>query len=195
MVTDKPRCPWCSSEPVYVAYHDDEWGVPVWDDRTLFEFLVLEGAQAGLSWSTILNKRAGYRRAFRGFDPDAVAALSDDQLEELRTDSSIVRNRRKIESARRNARAFLDVQARVGSFADYLWSFVDGRPVIGGYSEMSEVPATTELSDGISTDLKRRGFNFVGSTIVYAYLQAVGVVNDHLTSCFRYAELCPNAGQ
>lgn len=193
MSTQRSRCPWCGTDPVYVAYHDEEWGVPVRDDRKLFEFLVLEGAQAGLSWKTILNKRAGYRRAFRDFDADAVAALSEDELEALRHDEGIVRNRRKIESARRNARAFLAVQAQAGSFADYLWSFVDGRPVVGGYSEMSEVPATTALSDEISADLKRRGFNFVGSTIVYAYLQAVGVVNDHLTSCFRYAELCKNA--
>lgn len=195
MTTDVPRCPWCGSDPVYVSYHDGEWGVPVRDDRTLFEFLVLEGAQAGLSWSTILNKRAGYRKAFRGFDPEAVAALSDKELEALRGDASIVRNRRKIDSARRNARAFLEIQSREGSFAEYLWGFVGGRPVVGGHSQMSEVPATTGLSDEISADLKRRGFNFVGSTIVYAYLQAVGVVNDHLASCFRYVELCRNAGR
>ena len=164
--------------------------MPVRDDRRLFEFLVLEGAQAGLSWSTILNKRDGYKRAFRGFDPEVVAALGDDELEALRGDSRIVRNRLKIRSARTNARAFLSVRDEFGSFSDYLWRFVAGVPVVGGFREMEDVPPTTPLSDTVSTDLKNRGFTFVGSTIVYAYLQAVGVVNDHLTRCFRYEELC-----
>jgi DNA-3-methyladenine glycosylase I len=175
---------------VYVAYHDQEWGVPVRNDRRLFEFLVLEGAQAGLSWSTILNKRDGYKRAFRDFDPEVVSALGDDELEALRGDSRIVRNRLKIRSARTNARAFLSVRDEFGSFSQYLWRFVDGVPVVGGFREMEDVPVTTSLSDTVSTDLKNRGFTFVGSTIVYAYLQAVGVVNDHLTRCFRYEELC-----
>lgn len=189
-MSEKPRCPWCGTDPVYVAYHDQEWGVPVRDDRRLFEFLVLEGAQAGLSWSTILHKRDGYQLAFRGFDPEVVATLRDEELETLRSDSRIVRNRLKIRSARTNARAFLSVRDEFGSFSEYLWSFVDGAPVVGEFREMEDVPATTPLSDTVSADLKKRGFTFVGSTIVYAYLQAVGVVNDHLTWCFRYEELC-----
>jgi DNA-3-methyladenine glycosylase I len=180
------RCPWSASTPEYQAYHDREWGVPQRDDRVLFEFLILEGAQAGLSWRTILEKRAGYREAFAGFDPARVARYSDAKLEKLMGDPRIVRNRLKIWSARTNARAFLKVQDEHGSFSDYLWAYVDGAPLINRFGSIKQVPARTELSDRISKDLLKRGFKFVGSTIVYAYLQAVGVVNDHLTSCPRH---------
>ncbi|WP_349255450.1 DNA-3-methyladenine glycosylase I [Spectribacter acetivorans] len=183
------RCGWCGEEPLYIEYHDHEWGVPVTDDRVLFEFLILEGAQAGLSWWTVLQKREGYRRAFAGFDPATVAAFTDDQLAALRDDPGIVRNRAKIAAARGNARAFLDVQAEFGGFSDYLWGFVNGQPVINHWQRLDQVPATTPLSDALSRDLKRRGFKFVGSTICYAYLQAVGVVMDHVTDCFRYPDL------
>jgi len=183
------RCGWCGDDPLYVAYHDTEWGVPKRDDRFLFEMLVLEGAQAGLSWLTILRKREGYRRAFRGLVPDEVARLTDADQARLREDPGIVRNRLKIASAVRNARAFLALQDERGSFADYLWAFVDGVPVQNRWRSLGEIPARTALSDTISRDLKRRGFNFVGSTIVYAYLQSVGVVNDHVTRCFRHREV------
>ncbi|HUS25008.1 MAG TPA: DNA-3-methyladenine glycosylase I [Candidatus Binatia bacterium] len=181
------RCPWSLGSDAYRAYHDVEWGVPVHDDRTLFEFLVLEGAQAGLSWSTILHKRDAYRRAFDGFDPRKVARFTPARVNRLMQDAGIVRNRLKIESAVSNARAFLAVQKEVGSFDRYLWSFVDGRPVHGRFRSWKQVPAQTALSERISRDLRRRGFRFVGGTIVYAYLQAVGVVNDHITTCFRHA--------
>jgi DNA-3-methyladenine glycosylase I len=184
------RCGWVTDDPLYLDYHDREWGVPVHDDRTLFEFLVLEGAQAGLSWLTVLRKREGYRRAFHGFSPEKVATMDDDELERLRSEPTIVRNRLKIASARDNARAFLDVQAEFGSFDRYLWGFVDGSPVVNRFASLADVPATTELSDRLSRDLKKRGFRFVGSTICYAYLQAVGVVMDHTTDCFRHEELC-----
>lgn len=184
------RCGWVTDDPLYLDYHDREWGVPVHDDRTLFEFLVLEGAQAGLSWLTVLRKREGYRRAFHGFSPEKVATMDDDELERLRSEPTIVRNRLKIASARDNARAFLDVQAEFGSFDRYLWGFVDGSPVVNLFASLADVPATTELSDRLSRDLKKRGFRFVGSTICYAYLQAVGVVMDHTTDCFRHEELC-----
>ena len=180
------RCQWCGDDPLYVAYHDDEWGVPVYDDRTLFEFLMLEGAQAGLSWITVLRKREGYRALFDNFEPARVARYTDRKLERLLTEERIVRNRLKVHSARRNARAFLAVQDEWGSFSDYIWHFTDGRPLQNNRRSLSEVPASTELSDSISRDLKRRGFNFVGSTIVYAFLQATGVVNDHTRDCFRY---------
>lgn len=177
------RCPWCLSTPEYVRYHDEEWGRPQRDDRVLFEFLILEGAQAGLSWRTILEKREHYRRAFAGFDPAKVARFSDTKLEQLLLDPGIVRNRLKVWSARTNARAFLELQAEHGSFADWLWDFVDGAPLINRPASLKDVPAKTELSDRISRELLRRGFKFVGSTIVYAYLQAVGVVNDHVVGC------------
>lgn len=176
-------CPWCLATPEYRAYHDHEWGRPQHDDRILFEFLILEGAQAGLSWRTILEKREGYRRLFAGFDPVQVAAFSDADLERCLLDPGIVRNRLKVWSARTNARAFLAVQREFGSFARYLWGFVDGRPLINRPRSPREVPARTELSDRISKDLLRRGFKFVGTTIVYAYLQAMGLVNDHLVDC------------
>jgi DNA-3-methyladenine glycosylase I len=164
-------------------YHDHEWGIPSHDDRYLFEMLSLEGAQAGLSWATILNRRAGYRRAFANFDPAKVAAFTDRRLEQLRQDSGIIRNRLKINSTRTNARAFMRVQAELGSFATYLWNWVDGTPIVHHPRSFSDLPATTELSDRISKDLKRRGFTFVGSTIVYSLLQAAGIVDDHITGC------------
>jgi DNA-3-methyladenine glycosylase I len=174
---------------MYRRYHDEEWGVPVHDDRRHFEFLVLESAQAGLSWSTILNKRENYRKAYRGFDPAVVARFAARDRERLLNDAGIVRNRLKIESSIDNAKCFLEVQRQFGSFDVYIWGFVEGRPVVNSRRTLSEIPANTELSDTISKDLRSRGFRFVGSTIIYAHLQAVGVVNDHLTGCFRYAEL------
>jgi len=183
------RCDWCGTDPDYVAYHDEEWGVPVQDDRLLFEFLVLEGAQAGLSWRTILKKRPAYRRAFDDFDPERVARYDARKLAQLLADPGIVRNRLKLESAIRNAQAFSKVQKEFGSFARYQWGFVNGKPVQHRFRTIAEVPARSEVSDALSKDLKRRGFGFVGSTIVYAHMQAVGMVNDHLVSCFRYRAL------
>lgn len=183
------RCNWAGTEPLYVAYHDKEWGRPVHDDRELFEFLVLEGAQAGLSWSTILNKRENYRRAFDDFDPIKVAAYDQNKVEELLKDPGIIRNRLKVNSAVNNAKAFLKVQEEFGSFDEYIWAFVDHTPVINAWKSGSQIPAQTPLSKEISKDLKKRGFSFVGPTIVYAFMQAVGMVNDHITSCFCYKEL------
>ena len=183
------RCPWCGDDPLYVDYHDREWGVPVRDDRTLFEFLTLEGAQAGLSWLTILRKREAYRRAFAGFDPVEIASWGHEAVARLMADSGIVRNRLKIEAAIGNARAFLDVQRAFGSFADYIWGFVDGRPMQGSWRSMTDLPATTPLAEAISRDLKQRGFRFVGPTIVYAHMQATGMVNDHLVGCFRHRQV------
>jgi DNA-3-methyladenine glycosylase I len=171
------------------AYHDQEWGVPTHDDRTHFEFLVLEAAQAGLSWSTVLNKREGYRRAFSGFDPRKVARYTTARVEKLVADPSIIRNRMKIEAAIRNARAFLEVQDEFGSFDAYCWRFVGGRPKVNRWKTMKEIPATSAESDAFSKDLKRRGFSFVGSTVIYAHMQAVGMVNDHVVTCFRYREI------
>ncbi|HJV34276.1 DNA-3-methyladenine glycosylase I [Geomonas sp.] len=187
--TEAPRCPWAGSDPLYRAYHDTEWGVPVHDDRLLFEFLTLEGAQAGLSWLTILRKREGYRRAFAGFDPEKVARFGEAEVARLLTDPAIVRNRLKIGSTVDNARAFLTLRDQEGSFDAYLWRFVDGTPVQNAWRTLAEVPASTPLSDALSRDLKRRGFRFVGSTICYSLLQATGLVNDHLTDCFRWREL------
>jgi DNA-3-methyladenine glycosylase I len=183
------RCGWAGEDPLMVAYHDEEWGVPVRDDRALFEFLTLEGAQAGLSWMTILRKREGYRRAFAGFDPEAVARFGDADVERLLQDSSIVRNRAKIAATVANARALLAVRGERGSFSDHLWSFVDGRPLQPRREAMGDVPAETPEARAISRDLKRRGFAFVGPTIVYALMQACGLVNDHVTGCFRHAAL------
>lgn len=183
------RCSWCGSDPLYTAYHDQEWGVPLHDDRKLFEFLTLEGAQAGLSWITILRKREAYRRAFAGFDPELVARFDDVKQAELLGDAGIVRNRLKIASTIGNARAFLAVQEEFGSFDSYLWSFVNGTPLQNNRLTLKDVPASTPLSDTISKELKRRGFRFVGSTIIYALMQAVGLVNDHTTDCFRWREL------
>lgn len=184
------RCAWgIGSDPLYTAYHDEEWGVPVHDDRLLFEFLVLEGAQAGLSWAAILRRREGYRAAFDGFDVATVAAYDEARIAALLADPRIIRNRRKVESAVNNARAFLRVQAEFGSFDAYMWRFVDGRPKINTWRTLSEIPAETDESRALSRDLKARGFSFVGPTICYAHMQAVGMVNDHTTDCFRYAQL------
>lgn len=188
-MTESIRCGWCGNDPLYVAYHDDEWGVPVFDDRTLFEFLVLEGAQAGLSWSTILRKREGYRRAFDDFDAHKVAHYDGIKIAALLSDPGIVRNQLKIGAAVTNAQAFLRVQAEWGSFSDYIWSFVDGHPIQNAWRDLSEMPAKTPLAETISKDLKKRGFRFVGPTIVYAHMQATGMVNDHLVTCFRYPEI------
>ena len=182
-------CDWPTNDPHMLAYHDEEWGVPVHDDRKLFEFLVLEGAQAGLSWLTILRKREAYRRAFAGFDPAKVARFDARRVARLLQDAGIVRNRLKIESAVRNARAFLRVQEEFGSFAAYQWGFAGGRPRRNRWKQLSQIPARTAESDAFSRDLQRRGFSFVGATIVYAHMQAVGMVNDHLTRCFRYREI------
>ena len=187
--TEKIRCDWAGKDPVYVSYHDTEWGVPVHDDRRLFEFLILEGAQAGLSWITILKRRDNYRKAFAGFDPQKVARFGAKDVARLMQDAGIIRNRLKIESAIRNAKAFLQVQEEFGKFSDYHWGFVEGRPIVNKFQSIRQVPAKTPLSDAFSKDLKRRGFNFVGSTIIYAHMQAVGMVNDHLLTCFRYKEL------
>jgi DNA-3-methyladenine glycosylase I len=183
------RCGWCGQDPLYVNYHDLEWGVPVYDDRKLFEFLILEGAQAGLSWLTILRKREGYRRAFANFDPEIVAGYGKREVQKLLNNAQIVRNRLKIASAITNAQCFLDVQREFGSFSNYQWAFVKGKPIHNRRKNLGDLPAKTEISDFWSKDLKKRGFKFVGSTIIYAHMQAVGMVNDHLTSCFRYKEL------
>ncbi len=181
------RCKWAEGVSLdYIEYHDTEWGVPVWDDQKQFEFLVLEGAQAGLSWSTILNKREGYRKLFAGFDPEKVARFTEKRIEKMLLDASIVRNRLKVQSAVSNARAFLDVQDEFGSFCDYIWAFVDGRPAQNRYRRDADIPATSPQSDALSKDLKKRGFKFVGSTIIYAHMQATGMVNDHVTGCFRH---------
>jgi len=183
------RCGWVGSEPLYRTYHDREWGVPVHDDRLLFEFLILEGAQAGLSWITILKKRDAYRAAFAGFDPGAVAGFDEAKVAELLANPGIVRNRLKVESAITNARSFLEIQEEFGSFDAYQWRFVDGRPIRNAWRSIKEIPASTPVSDAMSRDLKRRGFRFVGSTICYAHMQAVGMVNDHTVDCFRWREV------
>ena len=183
------RCGWAGSDPLYRSYHDSEWGTPVHDDRLLFEFLILEGAQAGLSWITILRKREGYRRAFAGLDPEAVARFGEPEQLQLMADPGIVRNRLKIASTLGNARAFLELKEEFGSFDSYLWRFVDGAPLQNAWRTLAEVPASTAVSDALSRDLKRRGFRFVGSTICYAFMQAVGMVNDHTVDCFRWKEL------
>jgi DNA-3-methyladenine glycosylase I len=187
--SEKTRCGWCGTDALYVAYHDHEWGVPVHDDRKLFEFLVLEGAQAGLSWITILRKREAYRRAFAGFDPKRVARFDARKIQSLLKDPGIVRNRLKVASAVKNARAFLAVQEEFGSFDRYQWQFVDGRPLQNRCKSLRDIPARTAVSDAFSKDLKRRGFTFVGSTIIYAHMQAVGMVNDHVVGCFRHTQV------
>jgi DNA-3-methyladenine glycosylase I len=186
------RCPWCGTDPIYVEYHDEEWGVPNHDEQHLFEMLVLEGAQAGLSWSTILHKRPAYRKAFASFDPEKVARFDAKKKAKLMADASIVRNRLKIEAAIINAKKFLDLQEEIGSFDRYLWNFVDGTPIQNKRRTLKDVPPTTSHSDALSKDLKRRGFKFVGSTICYSLMQAVGLVNDHLVTCFRHAEVDPS---
>ncbi|OHB27059.1 MAG: DNA-3-methyladenine glycosylase [Desulfuromonadaceae bacterium GWC2_58_13] len=183
------RCEWCGTDPLYVDYHDHEWGVPVHDDRRLFEFLVLEGAQAGLSWLTILKKRDNYRRSFQGFDPRKVAGYSAEDIQRLLADPGIVRNRLKIESAVKNARGVVAIQNEFGSFDAFIWRYVDHRPQQNTWRSLAELPARNAISDAMSKDLKKRGFNFVGPTICYAFMQAVGMVNDHLVGCFRHAEI------
>jgi DNA-3-methyladenine glycosylase I len=185
----KQRCPWAENDPLMMAYHDSEWGVPVHDDRTLFEFLILEGAQAGLSWTTILRKRERYRSAFYGFDPKRVAAYDDEKVELLMADPGIVRNRRKIIAAIENAQAVLRIEKEFGSFDVYLWHLVADQPIQNRWKTMGDLPASTDESIRLSKDLLRRGFRFVGPTIRYAFMQAVGMVNDHLASCYRHAEL------
>lgn len=189
------RCAWCEGvNDAYTTYHDTEWGVPVADDQTQFEFLILEGAQAGLSWSTILNKRDGYRKNFAGFDPAKVARFTPKRIEKILSDPSVVRNRLKVESAVSNARAFLDVQDAYDGFCHYIWQFVDGKPVQNRFRSMADVPASSPASDALSKDLKKRGFRFVGSTIIYAHMQATGMVNDHVTGCYRHRE-CRDLGR
>ena len=180
------RCPWCGNDDLYVKYHDEEWGVPVHDDRKHFEFLVLESAQAGLNWLTILRKRENYRKAYDGFDANKVANYDDTKVEELMQNAGIIRNRRKIEASINNAKRFLEIQKEFGSFDNYIWSFVDNKAVKNQWNDLTEVPAISELSDKVSKDLKNKGFKFLGSTIVYAHLQATGLINDHLVGCFRY---------
>lgn len=183
------RCAWSEGvNDLYIAYHDEEWGVPVWDDQKQFEFLVLEGAQAGLSWSTVLNKREAYRKAFAHFDPAKVARFNSRKIESLLGNPGIIRNRMKVTSAVNNAKRFLEVQKEFGSFNNYIWRFVGGKPIQNRFETMKDIPATSAESDALSKDLKKRGFKFVGSTIMYAHMQAVGMVNDHVVSCFRYKE-------
>ncbi len=186
---EKLRCGWAGNDPTYVTYHDTEWGVPVYDDQKLFEFILLEGAQAGLSWITILRKREAYRKAFAGFAPEKVARFDARKIEGLLQNAGIVRNRLKLESAVKNARAFLTLQEEFGSFSAYQWAFVEGRPLQNSVASLKELPARTAVSDAFSKELKRRGFSFVGSTIIYAHMQAVGMVNDHVTGCFRQAQV------
>jgi len=183
------RCAWPTDDPLMLEYHDREWGVPVHDDHAQFEFLVLESAQAGLSWRTILYRREGYRRAFAGFDPQAVACFDDQDIARLLADPGIIRNRLKVLSAISNAKVFLKIQAEFGSFDRYIWSFVDNKPIVNAWTELSQIPATSPESDALSRDLIKRGFKFMGSTIVYAHMQATGMVNDHTMNCFRYKEL------
>jgi DNA-3-methyladenine glycosylase I len=189
MITTKTRCKWASNDPLVIEYHDREWGVPVHDDLLLFEFLILEGAQAGLSWTMILRKRESYRRAFDGFGPAVVAGYDDRKVEELLANQGIVRNRRKIQAAIDNARAFLEIQKEFGSFDAYIWRFVGNRPIRNSWQSLTDLPAETKESRQMSLDLKKRGFSFVGPTICYAFMQAVGMVNDHTVDCFRYTEI------
>lgn len=190
-IDGRARCGWCGTDPLYVAYHDEEWGVPVRDDRKIFEFLILEGAQAGLSWSTILRKREGYRKAFAGFDPAKVARFDARKVASLLKDPGIVRNRLKVASAVTNARLFLGIQKEFGSFADYAWSFTGQRTLVNRVRHLGEIKATSPESDAWSKDMKKRGFKFCGSTILYAHMQATGMVNDHLLGCFRFKQIKP----
>lgn len=186
---EKQRCSWCGNDPLYITYHDQEWGVPVYDDATLFEFLLLETFQAGLSWITILKKRENFRKAFNQFDYKKIAKYGDKKYESLLNDAGIIRNKLKIKSAITNAQAFMKIQDEFGSFSTYIWAFVDGKPIKNKLNSLSEAPANTPLSDTISKELKKRGFKFVGSTVIYAHMQATGMVNDHLVTCFRYEEV------
>ena len=185
----KNRCSWCGSDPLYVDYHDDEWGVPVYEDEKLFEFLILETFQAGLSWITVLKKRENFRTAFDNFDYKKISDYGEDKFEELITDSGIIRNKLKVRATISNAQAFMKIQKEFGSFSKYIWGFVNGKPIVNNWKTLNEIPATTELSDKISKDLKKRGFKFVGSTVMYAHMQATGMVNDHEVGCFRYHEV------
>jgi DNA-3-methyladenine glycosylase I len=189
MKNDQQTCPWPKGDPLLIKYHDKEWGVPLHNDRKLFEFLILEGFQAGLSWLTILKKRENFRKAFDNFDFNKMAAYDRKKINLLLNDSGIIRNRLKIESAIKNAKAFIDVRKEFGTFSQYIWKFTGGDPIHNGFESLKEIPAKTKLSDLISNDLKKRGFKFVGSTIVYAHMQATGMVNDHIKSCFRYQEI------
>jgi DNA-3-methyladenine glycosylase I len=183
------RCAWCGDDPLYVKYHDKEWGTPVYDDDTLFEFLILETFQAGLSWIIVLRKRENFRRAFDRFDYKKIAKYGEDKVAELLLNPGIIRNKLKVRATISNAQAFMKVQEEFGSFSDYIWGFTEGKPITNSYKSLKEVPANTPLSDTISKDLKKRGFKFVGTTVIYAHMQATGMVNDHLTSCFRYKEV------
>ncbi len=183
------RCSWCEGNEIYIKYHDEEWGVPVHNDNKHFEFLILEGAQAGLSWLTILKRRDTYRKAYNGFDPSIVAKYDEDKIQELLKDPGIIRNKLKVRASVNNAKLFLEIQKEFGSFNAYIWGFTDGKVIKNSWQNLSDVPAKTELSDRLSSDLKQRGFKFTGSTIVYAHLQAAGIVNDHITTCFRYNEV------
>jgi len=185
----KSRCTWCGTDPLYIEYHDTEWGVPVYDDHTLFEFLILETFQAGLSWITILRKRENFRKAFDNFDYKKIANYDENKFNDLVQNAGIIRNKLKIKATISNAQAFIKVQKEFGSFSKYIWNFTDGKPIKNGHKKMADIPATTELSDLISTDLKKRGFKFVGSTVIYAHIQATGIVNDHVQDCFRYNEV------
>ncbi len=187
--TKGKRCSWCGEDPLYVAYHDEEWAVPIWDSKELFAKLILDGAQAGLSWITILRRREGYYAAMDALDPERMARWSDKRIQKLLGDERIIRNRLKVESARSNAIAYLELEEEMGSFSEYLWSYVGGAPIVNRFRELSEIPAETEVSKRLSKDLKKRGFRFVGPTIVYAFLQAAGLVNDHIVSCFRHHEV------
>ncbi len=187
--TSKHRCGWCIGDPLYEAYHDNEWGVPVYDDDTLFEFLVLETFQAGLSWITILRKRENFRDAFDGFDFKKITNYNQEKIDALLQDTGIIRNKLKVNATVTNAQAFIKIQEEFGSFSKYIWGFTNGKPIKNAFKSLDKIPANTSLSDTISKDLKKRGFKFVGTTVVYAFMQAVGVVNDHITSCFRYQEI------
>lgn len=185
----KIRCSWCGEDPLYVKYHDEEWGVPVYEDDKLFEFLILETFQAGLSWITILKKRENFRKAFDNFDYKKISNYDESKLEELMNNSGIIRNKLKIKATVSNAQAFMSIQKEFNSFSDYIWKYINGKPIINTWNSLKDIPAKTELSDLISKDLKKRGFKFVGSTVIYAHMQATGMVNDHIKSCFRYKEV------
>lgn len=186
---EKQRCAWCGDDLLYVAYHDEEWGKPVYDDKTIFEFLILETFQAGLSWITILRKRENFRKAFDDFDYLKIATYEEEKIVSLLQDAGIIRNILKVRSAVSNAQAFMEIQKEFGSFSEYIWGFVNGKPIKNKFKTLSDCPANTPLSDTISKDLKKRGFKFVGSTVIYAHMQATGMVNDHLVNCFRYHEV------
>lgn len=186
---DKTRCKWCGNDPLYMEYHDTEWGVPLYDDDKLFEFLILETFQAGLSWITILRKRENFRKAFDNFNYKKIATYNESKFEELLADAGIIRNKLKIKATIINAKAFMEVQQEFGSFSNYIWKFVNHKPIVNTWQQMSNVPATTNVSDIISKDLKKRGFKFVGSTVIYAHMQATGMVNDHIKDCFRYQQV------